>query len=80
MHGAWPKPVHSVLPTNLKQNINGSLNKSVSRLRLSQGRPPFGVDLRLTDEEKAAMKLPAMVNKLEIYKLKGALDYWQLLW
>lgn len=32
------------------------------QIRLSQGRPPFGVDLRLTDEEKGTQKLPAMVK------------------
>ena len=32
------------------------------QIRLSQGRPPFGVDLRLTDEEKELRKLPATVK------------------
>ena len=28
------------------------------QIRLSQGRPPFGVDLRLTDEEKGTRNCP----------------------
>lgn len=41
------------------------------QIRLSQGRPPFGVDLRLTDAEKGRMKLNVMDRPQEIYRSKG---------
>ena len=70
---AWgmTKPVHWFCQPTLKPKHQQLSEQRAFQAASSQGRPPFGVDLRLTDEEKGSMKLPAMVSRLEIYKLKG---------
>ena len=41
------------------------------KLRLSQGRPPFGVDLRLTDEEKGSNEIARDGEQIGNLQIKG---------
>lgn len=41
------------------------------KLRLSQGRPPFGVDLRLTDEEKGSHEIARDGEQIGNLQIKG---------
>lgn len=41
------------------------------QIRLSQGRPPFGVDLRLTDEEKGTQEIARNGETIGNLQIKG---------